>query len=45
MIYALPVSIAAMLGFMFWNTAVNMRRDVEGEPKPAAKRRARKPRR
>jgi len=30
MIYvALPASILAMIGFMFWNTAVNMRRDID----------------
>ena len=29
MIYALPISIAAMLGFMFWNTAFRMRRDID----------------
>ena len=29
MIYALPAAIVAMLGFMFWNTAVNMRGDIE----------------
>jgi len=29
MIYALPISIAAMLGFMFWSAAVNMRGDMD----------------
>jgi hypothetical protein len=31
MIYAFPISIAAMLGYMFWNTAFKMRKDVDGE--------------
>jgi hypothetical protein len=31
MIYALPISIAAMLGYMFWNTAFKMRKDVDPE--------------
>ena len=40
---ALPISIAGMLGFMYWNTAFNMRRDVAAQEKPAARRRS-KPR-
>jgi hypothetical protein len=31
MIYALPISIAAMLGYMFWNTAFRMRKDVDDD--------------
>jgi hypothetical protein len=31
MIYALPISIAAMLGYMFWNTAFRMRKDIDPE--------------
>ena len=29
MIYALPITIVAMLGYMFWSTAFNMRDDVD----------------
>jgi hypothetical protein len=29
MIYALPISIVAMLGYMFWNTAFKLRMDVD----------------
>ena len=29
MIYALPISIVAMLGYMFWNTAYKMRKDID----------------
>lgn len=31
MIYALPITIVAMLGYMFWSTAFNMRDDVDRE--------------
>jgi hypothetical protein len=31
MIYALPISIVAMLGYMFWNTAFRMKNDVDPE--------------
>ena len=31
MIYALPISIVAMLGYMYWNTAFRMKNDVDPE--------------